>query len=225
MVGQDPRVVALLSQRMRQGGSTGGGLPGGVANQAIAALENALIDIKAKAAGMSVSELLGGPLHKMLPMYWTQCGNSRLDRGWTVAPDQPNSGKTPVRSYADIEALGKEAVQQEGFKSIKSMIHIFDDGPSHLLPPSGSGPGNVTQELIDNIVNTQKAWRRGAGPNTLLKLDLNFNFRPEGYIRICKALEPVNMDWIELDIHDPAALRQIRDAAPMPIASLGPPSG
>ena len=28
------------------------------------------------------------------------------------------------------------------------------------------------------------------------------------------------MDWIELDIHDSLALRQIRDAAPMPIASL-----
>ena len=42
----------------------------------------------------------------------------------------------------------------------------------------------------------------------------------QGYIRVCKALEPVNMDWIELDIHDPEALRQIRDAAPMPIASL-----
>ena len=30
----------------------------------------------------------------------------------------------------------------------------------------------------------------------------------------------MNMDWIELDIHDPHALRQIKDAAPMPIASL-----
>ena len=28
------------------------------------------------------------------------------------------------------------------------------------------------------------------------------------------------MDWIELDVHDPLALRAIRHAAPMPIASL-----
>ena len=42
----------------------------------------------------------------------------------------------------------------------------------------------------------------------------------QGYIRIAKALEPARLDWLELDIHDPEALRQIRDAAPMPIASL-----
>jgi L-alanine-DL-glutamate epimerase-like enolase superfamily enzyme len=69
-------------------------------------------------------------------------------------------------------------------------------------------------------VKTQRAWREGVGPDTLLKLDLNFNFKPEGFIRICKALEPLNMDWIELDVHDPQSLRQIRDASPMPIASL-----
>jgi galactonate dehydratase len=80
--------------------------------------------------------------------------------------------------------------------------------------------GTVTQQLVDNIVRTQRAWREGIGPDTLLKLDLNFNFRPEGYIRICKALEPLNMDWIELDVHDPQSLRQIRDASPSPIASL-----
>ena len=51
-------------------------------------------------------------------------------------------------------------------------------------------------------------------------VDLNFNFKTEGYIRVCKALGPVNLDWIELDIHDPLALRQIRDAVPMPVASL-----
>ena len=73
---------------------------------------------------------------------------------------------------------------------------------------------------MDNIVRTQRAWREGIGPDTLLKLDLNFNVRPEGYIRICKALEPLNMDWIELDVHDPQSLRQIRDASPSPIASL-----
>ena len=40
----------------------------------------------------------------------TQCGNARLDRGWTVAPGVANSGKTPLRSYEDVEALGSGGI-------------------------------------------------------------------------------------------------------------------
>ena len=220
LAGQDPRAVEVISQRLRL--NMTGNSYGGTAFMAIAAIENALIDIKAKDLGIPVCELLGGPIHKRLPVYWTQCGNCRLDRGWNIGGG-PNSGRTPVRSYEDVTELGREAVEEHGFKSIKTMIFLFDqEGGSTLLPPTGGGnaTGTVSQELIDNIVRTQTAWRAGIGPDTLLKLDLNFNFRTEGYIRVCKALEPVNMDWIELDIQDPQALRQIRDAAPMPIASL-----
>ena len=50
-------------------------------------------------------------------------------------------------------------------------------------------------------------------------------FKTDGYIRIAEALTPealggTGIDWLELDLYEPAALRQIRDAAPMPIASL-----
>ena len=41
----------------------------------------------------------------------------------------------------------------------------------------------MTQDLIDNIVLTQLAFREGAGPGALLKLDLNFNFKTE--VAIC----------------------------------------
>ena len=35
-----------------------------------------------------------------------------------------------------------------------------------------------------------------------------------------EALGGRGLDWLALDLYSPAALRQIRDAAPMPIASL-----
>jgi L-alanine-DL-glutamate epimerase-like enolase superfamily enzyme len=52
-----------------------------------------------------------------------------------------------------------------------------------------------------------------------LHLDLNFNFKTEGYIRLAQALEPFALVWLEIDSYDPAALATIRRSARTPIAS------
>ena len=58
LIGQDPRPVERISAdlyaKTRQA-------PGGLIQQAIAAIENALVDVKAKALGIPVCEMLGGP--------------------------------------------------------------------------------------------------------------------------------------------------------------------
>ena len=48
------------------------------------------------------------------------------------------------------------------------------------------------------------AFRDGAGPGVGLHLDLNFNFKTEGYIRLAQALEPFDLVWLEIDSYDPA---------------------
>jgi L-alanine-DL-glutamate epimerase-like enolase superfamily enzyme len=63
------------------------------------------------------------------------------------------------------------------------------------------------------------AFREGAGPDVGLKLDINFNFRPEGYLRMARALEPLDLDWLEIDNFDPAAVAQVRHGSRIPIAS------
>ena len=64
LIGQDPRpterIAATLYAVTRQA-------PGGINSQAIAALENALLDIKAKALGIPVYALFGGPVRDRLP--------------------------------------------------------------------------------------------------------------------------------------------------------------
>jgi galactonate dehydratase len=71
LIGADPRPVEKISSRLyamtRQA-------PGGLIQQAIAALENALVDVKAKALGVPVYELLGGPVRERLRLYWSHCG-------------------------------------------------------------------------------------------------------------------------------------------------------
>ena len=53
---------------------------GAITHQAIAAIENACIDIKAKAAGVPVAALFGGPFREKLPLYWSHCGSFRVWR-------------------------------------------------------------------------------------------------------------------------------------------------
>ncbi|MFL5287392.1 MAG: hypothetical protein ACJ8AW_42075, partial [Rhodopila sp.] len=121
LIGMDPRpvekITAFLHGLTRQ-------TPYGINQQAIAAIENALVDIKAKALGIPVYELLGGPVRDRLRLYWSHCGTWRVSfadriKDWT--------GFDPIRSLADVERAGAE-VAARGFKGLKTNIMLFD-GP------------------------------------------------------------------------------------------------
>src|SRR5699024_1631893 len=53
--------------------------PFGVATQAVAAIENALLDLRARELNISVAELLGGSVRSHIPVYWSHCGPFRMD--------------------------------------------------------------------------------------------------------------------------------------------------
>ena len=37
-----------------------------------------------------------------------------------------------------------------------------------------------------------------------LHLDTNFNYKIDGYVRLARALEPLDLVWLEIDLYDPA---------------------
>ncbi len=75
LIGLDPRPVQQIASMLwvRQVQA-----PGGVNSRAIAAIENALLDIKGKALGVPVYELFGGPVRERIPVYWSHCGSYRV---------------------------------------------------------------------------------------------------------------------------------------------------
>ena len=50
-------------------------------------------------------------------------------------------------------------------------------------------------------------------------LDLNYNFKPEGYIGICEYLADLPLFWVEIDSLDAKSLKEIRDYCLFPICS------
>jgi L-alanine-DL-glutamate epimerase-like enolase superfamily enzyme len=63
------------------------------------------------------------------------------------------------------------------------------------------------------------AFREGAGQDMDILVDLNYNFKTEGFVKAARALEPFDLFWVEIDNYDPEALHYIRSRIPMPLAS------
>jgi L-alanine-DL-glutamate epimerase-like enolase superfamily enzyme len=212
LVGRDPRPVEArywdLYRMSRQSA-------GGIAAKAIAGIELALWDIKAKALGVPVYELFGGPLRERQLVYWSHCGTSR-------ARNHELIGAPPIRTMDDVFRLGEEVVGR-GFRALKTNI-VFPGEPARVhFAGFGGGPGttdqNVTSEMVAHIETLLGTFRRAVGPHVGLALDLNFNFKPEAARRICQALAPLGMMWVEIDMYDERALREVKDSTSIPICS------
>ncbi len=205
LIGRDPRAYEMRFWDMIRGSRQS---PGGIAAKAIAGIELALVDIKAKALGISVVELFGGPTRDEVRVYWSHCGSSRA-RYYELM------GVPPLRSMEDIAALGHEVVEK-GFTALKTNIVIPGDPSSVYFSGFGGGPGstdgNVTTQLLNHIETLIATFREAIGSDVDLNLDLNFNFKPEACMRIAKMLEPYNLLWLEIDMYDHEAIRQIKDS-------------
>lgn len=218
LVGQDPRPVerhsAYLYAATRQAA-------GGLNAQAIGAIENALIDIKAKALGVPVYEMLGGPFRDRLQLYWSHCGTYRARYADRI---KEWAGVEPVRTLDDVVKLGRE-VKEKGFKGLKTNLIRFEKGRHYMYGPgTGGQPGfpelNADSDIAAAAVDQLSAFREGAGQGVGLHLDTNFNYKIDGYVRLARALEPLDLVWLEIDLYDPPGLARIRNSSRTPIASL-----
>ncbi len=212
VIGKDPRSVeahVTLMQALRRTA------PGGVNQQAIGAIENALVDLKAKALGIPVYELLGGPIRDRIRLYWSHCATYRCMR-----PDVMQI--PPVRTLDDVVALGREVVEK-GFTALKTNVLLLGDNPRAHVPGLAHGDSypelNPERFVLDAVKEQLAAFRQGAGPNVDIMVDLNFNYKTEGFLKVARAMEPYDLFWVEIDTRDPQALRYIREGTTIPVAS------
>ena len=210
VVGRDARAVERivwdLLRATRQS-------PGSVIQKAIGGVENALLDLKAKALGVPVHELFGGPTRDEVEVYWSHCGTTRA-RAWEVT----NTPK--LASYDDVTALGREVVER-GFTAFKTNIVVPGDKPQVLMPGfQGNGlDRNPSPELEQALVRLLEAFREGTGGKVQPIVDLNFNLTAEGVLRVARALDGFHLAWLEVDAFDPVSLAVVRRDSPIPICS------
>ncbi len=212
LVGQDPRKIEKLYwdmySRTRQS-------VGSIIAKAIGGIENALLDVKAKALGVPVYELFGGTVRDKLPLYWSHCGTSRV-RAYDLVK------KPQIRTRDDVMKFGEE-VRASGFRAIKTNIGVLEEAPYVHMPgffKSTGGPElNADFKILKNIENWFGVLREAVGDDIDIVIDLNYNFKTEGYIKIGRTLEHYKPLWLEIDTYDPDALKDIRNAVNVPICS------
>lgn len=216
--GMDPRHAGRLSETLL---ATTRLSWGGLAHQAVAAIENACLDIQGKALGVPVHMLFGGPFRTRVPVYWTHCGSYRVRH---PAFFETELRMAPVRTLDDFTRLGREA-RDLGFPAVKTNP-VFFNGERLVMFNGGFRiePGFLDRSISDHrigaIEDQLDALRQGLGPDVGLMLDVSFSQRTEGYLRLARRLERHGLYWLELDMRDPEGLALIRQSTATPIASL-----
>ena len=213
VIGKDPRrfeaVTAQLHVATRQS-------RGGINQQAIAAIENALLDIAGKAHGVPVCVLFGGPIRERIPVYWSHFGTYRVRSA-------PLMGVPPLNNYDDLARHAQE-VKARGFRALKTnLLPIQNEALGSFNPGFGRTAGwpelNWDNRIRETATRQLMTIREAVGPEMGLMLDINFHFKTEGFRRIAEAVAPARLTWLEIDTHDAPSLALIRRDAPCPIAS------
>ena len=188
---------------------------GGVVQKGIAGIDLALWDIKAKDLGVPVYSLLGGPTRDKVRLYWTHFGSYRVSH-------REHLGVPPISNLGDVAKLANRVVEQ-GFSALKTNAILFGAKPEVLSQGFGGGFGTTDRNLdrgaLVKIVALMATIREAVPHDVDITIDLNFNFATEGFVRLAKALEPLDLAWIELDSYDPEALLHVRESTTIPICS------
>ncbi len=184
ILGEDPTDVERVMMKIRRMGSF---KPWG---SAVSAIEMALWDIAGKAAGLPVYKLLGGKTRDRVRVY---NGGVRF----------PMGGHTP-QDYAENMLKMKNA--PEGFSIIKQAVG-FHSGMVSQVPNFFYGDvqrgaphanrGLMTERGLKHVIACVEAMKDVLGDEIGLALDCGPGWMVPDAIRLAKALEPLNILWLE----------------------------
>ena len=184
LIGEDPTNVERVMMKIRRMGSF---KPWG---SAVSAIEMALWDIAGKASGLPVYKLLGGKVRDKVRVY---NGGVRF----------PMQGYNP-EDYA--EDMRKMKAASEGFTIIKSPIGFHSAMPHQISNFSYDEPrvgaphanrGLLTEKSMKHIIACVEAMKSVLGDEIGLALDCGPGWMVSDAIRVARALEPLNLMWME----------------------------
>jgi len=134
---------------------------GGIVALAMGAIENALLDAKAKHLGVPVYSLLGGKVRDRIRVYWSHCATWRINH--------PTHYKPAISDLEGVRAIGRE-VREKGFTACKTNIFLYDKDRKN---PRGYRPGfgspftpelNIDRDVLRNVVMHLEALREARAP-------------------------------------------------------------
>ncbi|MEX0762225.1 MAG: mandelate racemase/muconate lactonizing enzyme family protein [Dehalococcoidia bacterium] len=184
LIGQDPsHIDGIWHQIYRRFGTLGSR---GFATTLASGIDMALWDIKGKALGRPVYDLLGGPMRDSVPVYSH------------VAP--PGDIKACVEDAKRQVAMGYQALKLDPFSP--------EMGKSHRRYIDGK----ISAKGAAHAEDLMAALREGLGPDIELMIDAHGNFDVSTATEMCNRMMPFKLTWFEEPLQPESleAHRQLR---------------
>ena len=195
LIGEDPMNVDKLYEKMRRGQVFNGSLAGSLVT-AMTGIEIALLDLAGRAVGLPVYALLGGKFRDRIRIY-CDCHAG--------GDDSPQANADKAKEVVDM-----------GFTAIKFDL---DD----LRHPAKYDRYNHTvgPRELDDMVAKATAIREAVGLGVDVAMDLHGRYDTHSGIRIAKALEGLNLLWLEEPVppENIDAMREVKRSTSTPICA------
>ncbi len=188
LIGEDPLPIERHWQTMTRAPYFPGGI---VATSAVAGIDQALWDIRAKAFGVPLFQLLGGPVRDRVRTYvnlGSELGGERPEReAWSAAAHR---------------------AREDGFDAMK----VYPAPPAR--PLEGSAFLRRTEDLVAAV-------REAAGDEADIMVDLHGRTTPAVGIQVGRAIESLRPWFLEEPCQpgDVDAMVEVARALPIPIAT------
>lgn len=178
----------------------------------LSAVNIALYDLIGKYLNSPVWRLLGGDrdeirLYSVIPRTSRPRAVSSMQLSFTppwVPGEEREFSSSPIRGRITVGNLREElsperyvreaeGLVKEGFKAVK-----FDlDLPTPFTAPEDLRSGNLSKRDLDHLSALVKELRERVGPEVDLIADFQWSYNVSSAIRLCRALEPYGLRWIE----------------------------
>lgn len=205
LIGKDPGNIEDIWQYLYRGVYW---RRGAVNMTALAAVDTALWDIKAKLAGMPLYQLLGGKSRQGVLVY---CHANGRDISETVD------------EVARCQELGYKAIRaQTGVPGLDSTYGVAKDKAAYE-PADADLPSEhswSTERYLNHIPKLFETLRTEFGSELHLLHDVHHRLTPIEAGRLGKALEPYHLFWLEDPVaaENQAAFRLVREHTTTPLA-------
>jgi galactonate dehydratase len=176
--------------------------PGREKVHALGAMDLALWDIKGKALGLPVHELLGGAVRNHCECYATGGGRAGAAQGrpGAAAGAAPAAGGAAART-----APGRLSLRERAKATIEAGYRAFRMGAADV--PAG-GVYN-THEMVRRVARECKEVREGVGPEGDWCIDIHQRFDFNDAVRCCRMMEEHEPYFVEDPVRDEHALMDI----------------
>jgi galactonate dehydratase len=191
LVGEDPTRIEFIWHKLYSSFNSLGSL--GFVSAIISGVDIALWDLRGKALGLPVYELLGGKFHENLILY---------SNGWFGGCETPDDF---ARAAAKTVADGHTAIKLDPFRRGHTYLSRY---AADYPPPDDL----VAVEIVAAI-------REAVGPGIEIFIDAHGRFNLPTAVRLANRLAPYRIGWFEEPVppENWDALRQFRDGSDVPV--------